>query len=154
METLTSELLAGLPALCAVLLGPLFSLHVVRREFAAQVLSGNRQEWINSLRDRIARLIGFIAHYSAAKATGQLDEQTALARHETAYGLWAEISLMMNPAESDHAELLRSIDSTLQFLFASPAAIDPVRVRQMMDGLTSQSQRILKREWERVKKGE
>ena len=151
---MTSELLAGLTALCAVLLGPLVSLHVVRREFAAQVLSSSRQDWINTLRDRVAKLIAFVAHYSAAKATGQLNDQTALARHETAYELWAEISLLINPAEADHAELVASIDSTLQFLFLSPASIDPVRVRELMDRLTSQSQRILKREWERVKKGQ
>ena len=150
---MTSEVLAGLTALCAVLLGPLVSLHVVRREFAAQVLSSNRQQWINTLRDRLAKLIAFVAHYSAAKAAGQLDEQTALARHETAYALWAEIALMVNPAEKDHAELVAAIDSILQYLFASPAAIDPAQVRDRMDTLTSQSQRILKREWERVKKG-
>ncbi len=60
---------------------------------------------------------------------------------------------MINPAEKDHAELLASIDSVLQFLFMSPAVIDPAQIRRRMDTLTSQSQRILKREWERVKKG-
>jgi hypothetical protein len=151
---MTSEILTALTALCAVLLGPLVSLHVVRREFAAQVLSGNRQDWINTLRERLAALIGFVAHYAATKAAGQLDDVKALALQERAYGLWAQITLMINPAERDHVELVNRAETTLHHLFSSPQGIDANEVKKLLDGVTRQSQTILKREWERVKKGQ
>jgi len=150
---MTNELLAGVTALVAVLVGPLVSLYVVRREFAAQVLSSNRQHWINTLRDRLARLTAFVAFFATAKSTGLLNETASLERQESAYALWAEISLLLNPAERDHAALIAEIDSVLSFLFASPSYKEPAIVRERMDRLTRQSQAILKREWERVKEG-
>lgn len=147
------QIVTALTALAAVVLGPLVSIYVVRRQFAAQVLSTNRQQWINALRDRLSKLIGFISHYSATKATSQLQDEKVLELHKTAYENWAQVVLLINPKEQDHVQLVEQIESLLSFLFSSPLAGNPEEIRSRLAPLIHQSQTVLKREWERVKLG-
>lgn len=62
------QLATAVMALSAVVLGPLISIYVARRQFAAPVLSADRQQLINTLRDRVADLAGFISHIGPRRA--------------------------------------------------------------------------------------
>ena len=48
------SVIAAATALVAVVLGPIVSVYVVRRQIRATVVSTNRQAWINDLRNTIA----------------------------------------------------------------------------------------------------
>src|ERR1700674_5259085 len=51
------SLIAALTALMASVLGPVVTLAVARHQFRANVLSTNRQKWIDMFRDRLAELL-------------------------------------------------------------------------------------------------
>ena len=87
-----SQILPSLTALFAVLLGPLISVYVVRRQFAAQVLSAHRQQWINTLRTKLSMILGLIPYYSMLEATGQLTETKVAEFFEKFYSVWTEVS--------------------------------------------------------------
>jgi hypothetical protein len=147
------QILPTLTALFAVLLGPLISIYVVRRQFAAQVLSANRQQWINTLRTKLSVILSLVPYYSMLEATGQLTETKTAQLFEKFYRVWTEISLLINPAEADHCELVSEIESLIAFLATSPLSGNPDEIRSRMNPIMGHSQAVLKREWERVKRG-
>jgi hypothetical protein len=62
-----------------------------------------------------------------------------------------KIRLLINPHEDDHQELYRTIDSGLKRLQANDAR--DAETEADIERITALSQAILKREWERVKRG-
>jgi hypothetical protein len=148
-----SQIVPSLTALFAVLLGPLISIYVVRRQFAAQVLSANRQQWINTLRKKLSMILGLMPYYSMLKATGELTEAKGAELFERFYSVWTEVSLLINPAEADHCELVNEIEALIAFLANSPLSVNPDAIRGRIDPIVRHSQAILKREWVRVKRG-
>lgn len=145
-------ILSAFTALCAVILAPLVSMHVTRRQIEASVLSKNRQEWINTLRDELVELIVALRglqtvmilpqeHRSANELKGLIEKIT---RREI------KITLLINPKETDHAELIQLISDGL--LLAASASDHPKeRIIEVERKIATLSQRILKREWQRVK---
>ena len=57
MDPILISLVSACTALVASIVGPLVTLSVARRQFKANVLSNNRQKWIETLRASIAELI-------------------------------------------------------------------------------------------------
>src|SRR5690349_8482952 len=53
MDPLIISLVSACTALFASIVGPLVTLTVARRQFNATVLSGNRQKWIEALRETL-----------------------------------------------------------------------------------------------------
>ena len=49
---MTTEWLLALTALVAVIISPIISIYVVRKQFRASVISPNRQNWINEFRNQ------------------------------------------------------------------------------------------------------
>jgi hypothetical protein len=60
MDPLVISAISAATALVASILGPIVTLKVSRRQFSANVLSANRQKWIETLRDRVAELISLL----------------------------------------------------------------------------------------------
>lgn len=104
-------------ALFGVLVGSVCSYFISRQQFKATVLSGNRQQWINTLRDCIADFqtkakiaiveVDLASHdqTSAAANLGNHDEAMKTMRL-----LVNKISLLINPKERDHSELFSSLN--------------------------------------------
>jgi len=153
---MTPEMVAAITALVAVVVGPLLSIYVARKQINAAALSTNRQDWINKLRNVLAELITIVRHVPPAYAANSITNQEAIAKHGELTEKVELVKLLLNPKESDHQELVRLVMS------ASTQVKDAINQRQgnalklgeAAERVVAQSQIILKREWERVKKGE
>ncbi len=153
---MTPEMVTAVTALVAVVVGPLLSIYVAKKQINAAALSTNRQEWINKLRNVLSELITIVRHVPPAYAANSITNQEAIAKHGELTEKVELVKLLLNPKEADHQELVRLISS------ASTQVKDAINQRQAnastlenaAERVVAQSQIILKREWERVKKGE
>jgi len=68
MDPLLISLVSACTALVASIVGPIVTLTVARRQFSANVLSANRQKWIETLRDMLAELISLMVAVLVVKA--------------------------------------------------------------------------------------
>lgn len=149
-------LISAITALVATIFGPLVSVYVAKKQINSSVLSGNRQDWINRLRNALAELVTIIRHVPPAYAANSITNQEAIAKHGELTQKIELIKLLLNPNEDDHQELVRLISS------ASDQVRDAINQRagkardmgQTAERIVAQSQIILKREWNRVKRGE
>jgi len=60
MDPLLISLVSACTALVASIVGPLVTLTVAKRQINANVLSANRQKWIENLREALAELISLL----------------------------------------------------------------------------------------------
>lgn len=155
METYLS-LVSALTALVAVLVGPAVQLYVAKRQITGSTVATFRQQWINARRDEIAAYIGewsrAAIHWQRREGDSEddrYDRLQVLARHES------KIALLINPQEADHVELMQLIKGATELAgkeFAGVASADVLKSLDETRGkIEAKSQRILKREWNRVK---
>ena len=141
-------LIAAMAAVASVIIGPFISLLVARRQIRASLVSGNRQAWINALRDDLSELFGLIqwlyllrpGTYSGADGYKFVDEKRSRIRE-----LKVRIRLRLNPSEPDNIVLLQNIERV--------DGASPDEFNERMAVAVDLSQSILKREWDRVKRG-
>jgi len=157
--------LSALTALVAVIVGPFVSLHIAKRQFLvsldiakrqfnASVLSVNRQEWINTLRDQIADQLADIARFPHEKSLLHQNPAEYYERVHKMSRCTTKIQLLLNPGEEDHRQLADLIRRTVLLLSKLPEEEIGSQLSGLQTEIVSQSQKILKREWERVKQGE
>lgn len=140
-------------AVLAVVVGPLISWCVAMRQLQTslrvsnkQIIAPMRQAWINNLRELVAELSGKCAHYWAA---GYEDRDDAEYRHITE--LVHKLELYINSAEADHAALLAQVRIMEQLLSAGSNQETDRTFWEAHHRVMELSQKILKREWDRVK---
>lgn len=117
---------------------------IAERNLKSEVLSRNRQNWINTLRDSISEFVA-LSIVIAKIQSGHDDYDEKMEKFLT---LKSKISLLLNPKEDDHTRLDNYLEEALQF------NLDNTKSRKLGDirkDIITQSQEILKREWERVK---
>ncbi|HKE96125.1 MAG TPA: hypothetical protein VKB34_17585 [Povalibacter sp.] len=161
MDPLLVSLVSACTALVASVAGPIVTLSVARRQFSANVLSANRQKWIETLRDMLAELISLMVAVVVVKARRQgawdrgqgaiAEDPKLLMKLERIVLVQWKIRLLLNPTEPDHQELYRAIEAAfirIQSEESNDAATDADLQR-----MTELTQAILKREWQRVKRG-
>jgi hypothetical protein len=161
MEPQLVSLVSACTALIASVAGPLATLRVSRRQFNATVLSTGRQKWIDALRDLLADLMSQLAGLSVLKTrwTGEWDrglgllhtDSSLVAKVERLVLVRWKIRLMLNLSESDHLELDRLIGAAVQRLRDEPPR--QIDTDADIEAISRQAKGILKREWERVKRG-
>ena len=147
----TIPLMSLVVAALAVLVGPLISWRIARRQLASslevankQIIAPMRQAWINNLRDLLAELTSSALHYHVAGFEERTDEEyrrLTLLEHK--------IALMLNPLEEDHKRLEQLIRLMISGLERGRegAAEFPNLHPAVMD----LSRQIFKREWNRVR---
>lgn len=166
LEDLT-KIIPAATALIAVIVGPFLQWKIAGRQ-AADNISSKRQNWIDELRKDCASFLQLSAkleelarpnpHSSLEDQKRTFDERVdARAR---AHELSIRIRLRLNPNEADHNKLME--------LFSGLAAIckDPppgeteddrkktiTAFHEQSNRIVSHLQTILKKEWERVKRG-
>jgi hypothetical protein len=104
------------------------------------IITKNRQEWINSLRDEITLFLAVIASTSPSQTAQDVPS-------DDMKNLWVhsyKIELLINQKEDDHKELVRLIREEISNLNTSNEST-------LTSTIISLSQKILKREWNRVK---
>ena len=154
-----SAYIVAFGTIVGVVIGSLVSYFIARLQFKATVISANRQQWINTLRDCIAnfqaktKIISVESKLAAqnetsfAANTKNFDESIEEARI-----LLNEVALLINPKEPDHKKLL-SLMKELEDLCINGSPFDDENHDRLQNEITSVGQKILKREWERVKRG-
>lgn len=152
MEANFLQIISALTALVAVIVGPIVTLYVARRQNAASVLAKNRQEWINTLRKELTEVIVVIRNLETIMRLP--------AKHRDAKRLWelgeegkfkeARIRLLINPKERDHTELVELIQKALHLaLKIKDENREQLQIAE--NEIINKAQTVLKREWERVK---
>ena len=162
MDPMLITILSAATALVASIAGPLVTLSVARRQFNANVLSANRQHWIESLRDALAELISLLVTVLVVKANFQgtwnkglgvvAAEPKRVEKLQRLVNVQWKIRLLLNPTEADHQQLTRAIENAITRIQAEGS--DDEGMNADIETITCLGQSILKREWQRVKRGE
>ena len=160
MDPLFISLVSACTALVASIAGPLVTLAVARRQFNANVLSANRQKWIETFRDLLAELISLLVSVLVVKTRWKdqwnkglgpiTSDPTLLLKLERIVLVQWKTRLLINPTEADHQELYRTIE--MAFRRVQSEDMHEAEVEADMENITRLGQAILKREWVRVKK--
>lgn len=144
----------GLTTVAGAAIGALIAYLVGRQQFKATVISANRQAWINTLRDTVAEYQSCVGVMSfllvsenLANMINSSEFRERLARVEF---LRSKIRLLINPNEADHVKLVEIISEPVAGGLTDESL---KRIGTARDEIAMISQKILKREWERVKRG-
>jgi hypothetical protein len=146
-------IISALTALVAVIVSPIVSIYVTRRQIKASIVSTNRQKWIDQLRDHLAELITLVRFLNLHKSFEEVSKEEWFANLQKASLIESKINLLLNPNESDHTALCKTIREALVTMLKDEEESKSPTLVELTNSVLKQSQAILKREWERVKKG-
>lgn len=104
------------------------------------IITNNRQEWINSLRDEITSFLAVVASTSPSQKVPDIPDREMKSLWLHSY----KIQLLLNPSEDDHIQLVNKIRAEINNL-------NEQNGQTLISEIISLSQQILKREWGRVK---
>ncbi len=149
------SIITAITALVAVIVGPLVTLRVTKMQNNASVIAKNRQEWINSLRDEISQIIVVIRNLETIMLLPieHRDRVKLLENGELGKLKEAKIRLLINPHETDHAELIEMLHKALKLAMTDNENNKGKQesINNLENKIIKKSQAILKREWLRVK---
>lgn len=120
------------------------SKHSTELEFRSKVRSFNRQNWINDLRNVISELSASIVIFVSRDFTPEKVQQIIY--------LITKAELMLNANDSRDQGLIYKLKEYKLLILSKD--IDASKVSSKMREIISDTQVILKSEWERVKKGD
>ena len=155
-------LISASTAMVASIAGPFVNTRIAKFEFKTNVLSVNRQKWIDTMRDLVASLNSQLLIAAALRQTMNEPSGILIARDpelsrrvENLLRTVSKIELMLNPLKQDHQQLNVLMKEAIDHL-RSPLLEDRVedRIEVISHDIIQVLQGILKREWVRVKRGE
>jgi hypothetical protein len=152
--TLYTSIISGLTALVAVIVGPIVSVYVARRQIRASVVSANRQKWIDSLRDQLAEFITAVRVVGLHRGLDLMEKAEYDSRLQQLLQIESQVTLLLNHNEDDHRVLIETIRAMIEQLFAGDELAKRKLTADKLPTISLLSQSILKREWERVKRGD
>jgi hypothetical protein len=155
------SLVTAMTALVASIMGPFVTLQVARRQFRANVISTNRQKWIETFRDRVSELLSLMNAAQIIKrhsieswqgGLGPVQSNLGLTeKFERAYMALAEIRLLTNASDLEHQRLNEALAAALAHL-----QHDELRNEELaasVDDVIALGRTIIRHEWGRVKLG-
>lgn len=143
-----TSLASALTALAAVIITPVLTYFNTRKQIRANLVSANRQAWINALREELAELFELLTwqyHLRPGTYSGEEGYRYEAEKRSRIRLLTNKMRLRLNPNEPDAQELLKDLERLQSF--------DESTFEDLMEKAVSKSQDILKAEWKRVKKG-
>ena len=140
-------------ALIAVIVSPIVSIYVAKRQIRASVVSTSRQKWIDSLRDQLAEFIAAAHVMGLHRGLNMIETPEVNSRLEQLRLIESKVLLLLNPDEADHKVLAATIGALIPQLFGGDELAKRKLAQEALPRITEQSQSILKREWERLKRG-
>jgi hypothetical protein len=149
-------IVGAVTALVAVIVGPLVTVYVAKKQISSSIVSTNRQKWIDRLRDELAALLKDVQHTPSAYSANSISTSEAIAKYGEITERSEVIKLLINPNEVDHQELVRLISTASALVISSinQKQGNAEQLQKISQNIVNLSQKILKREWERVKSGE
>ncbi|MDH4415155.1 MAG: hypothetical protein QE484_17750 [Rhizobium sp.] len=122
-----------------------------------QKVSEFRQAWIDELRKCV---VSYLVNINAicdalrlARAGRAIDDVALLSNYKMLNEASHGITLRINPSEEPAKALLKSM-SEFESISQSNSNLTPEKIRELEKGFIESSQKLLKFEWKRVKKGE
>ena len=153
--------ISSLTALVASILGPLVTLSVARRQFRANVLSTNRQKWIDAFRDRLADLVSHVHAAQTIKraclgkwrgGAGPWGVDRSVAdKLEKIYRAIAQVELLTKAEEPVHRALNAAIAEAIALLQDDDLHEGELDAR--LNETTRLGRCIIREAWGRVKRG-
>lgn len=147
-------MISAVTALVAVVVSPIISIYIAKRQIHASIVSANRQKWIDSLRDHLTDLITAMRFLGLHRNLDHIEEMEFIERFQHLVLLETKINLLLNPHEADHKKLTETIRKGIEAIFAGDDKVKRQGVLAASDSVIQQSQAILEREWQRVKAGD
>lgn len=133
-----------------------------RKRLGIEVLSKNRQEWINDLRKQVARFTSISAKM-ALNIVGSTEDKHLLDEMTELTIIRDYLLLLLNPQEEKSKKINESISNIMNHIVRiknlnnddNPNEITSYikKIPVLLDELTKNTQDILKEEWKRVKEG-
>jgi len=154
MNSLT-VILQTVSTIAGAAIGAAVSYFVSRHQFRAAVLSKNRQDWINTMRDTLSEYNSLI-HDIASDFTTRGKVRSAvegMRDYARANVLLNRTKLLVNPMEEDHKALLKTMYDMRTLATKANDSDIFKRLGDLDEKFTSVAQDILKKEWKRVKAG-
>ncbi|MEQ8624615.1 MAG: hypothetical protein RJQ00_07175 [Vicingaceae bacterium] len=119
---------------------------IANLNFKQNVLSVNRQNWINTLRDIISELISMVDKVALKKEMNH-EQLEIINKH------LLKAELMVNPeTDKDYVNALKELQVSLFKLIGE--GLEFGSIEKYKNNVINLTKKILKTEWERVKKGE
>ena len=149
----TPEVISGmsmLVALCAVVVGPIVTFTVAKR----QVISPIRQKWIDELRELMSQFLSESRKVIVlSEGCGLLNaDKTDESAFQKLLYIEQKLGLMLNPNEEDHSELVKLVHAITEDVQHGGGNL--IDFGNRLGEATTLCQKILKYEWQRVKSGE
>jgi hypothetical protein len=155
------SLVSACTALVASIVGPAVTWNVTKRQINANVLSANRQKWIESMRETIAELVALMVAVGVVKQQWRGEwnrgrgvlaaDPHLLPKLERMVLVNWKIRLLINPNEAEHIALVDRLDAALERLEHDDT--DEAATRADVEDITRLAQTILRHAWARVKSG-
>jgi hypothetical protein len=154
------SLITATTALVASIMSPLVTLAVARRQFRANVISTNRQKWIDTFRDRVAELLSLmnaaqlIKRHTADAWRGGMGPAASLGvtdKFEKAFMALAEVRLLTNASDPEHQRLNAALADALGHLQHDELRDDELAAA--VGDVITLGRTIIRQEWGRVKRG-
>jgi len=140
-------------------------LKASKLQFNAEVLSRNRQEWINTLRDELSEFVSYLTPLMATDSQAESEDpdrwQYFLENVRLIDRSAIKVELLLNAKEPESQQLSKLVEDIGTLL----RKMDGVKSTKVLDALGNQiddlveqlvplAQTVLKAEWVRVKNGE
>ena len=155
------SLITVLTALAVSLIGAFTSQSVARRRFSADVISTNRQRWIETFRDRLSELLSVMNAAQVIKrnaasewrgGAGPVGDNPALMdRLEKAFMAIAQIQLLTKTSEARHVALNDAISVGVTLL--QQDELHETHLAKRLEEIVVLGREIIRDEWARVKRG-
>ena len=133
-------------SLAAVIVGPVVALKVAKRQIRASLVSANRVKWIDALRNDSAEFLVSITNTIATWERGGAEASDNL---QKAFLAGTRIKLRLNILNQDENRLSEVIQA-----FVQDPKIASEKLGELGDRFDSLLRPILKREQEKVERGE
>jgi uncharacterized membrane protein YbjE (DUF340 family) len=109
-----AAIISAATALIALLISPLLSLYVAKKQISVSTISEERKEWIRSLRHNVAKFIAVISSIMIEQVWMEsLELPSIKTKMDELYFLKANIGLLLNNNVESQSKLNRLLNETL-----------------------------------------
>lgn len=154
-------LITAVTALAVSLVSAWASITSSRRRFSADVLSTNRQRWIETFRNQVAELLSVMNAAQVIKrasvdgwrggAGPAKDNPALIDKLEKIFLAIAQIQLLTKAADLEHGALNGAISTAVRYL--QEDGLHEPELSECWDDIIELGRSIIGQEWSRVKRG-
>jgi hypothetical protein len=151
-----AAIISAATALLALIVGPILSLQVAKRQIGATTVSTERKEWISNLRNNIASFLAIISSVLMEQAwTQKLDRTQLKTKVDELLLLKAQISLLLDRDIESHIGFNQSLNDIVNVFIQyvkEPTDEKKLLIAEKMNNVGADGHRIISSEWKLLSK--